>query len=128
MRRILARTILSATLSLVPVAAIAGLSLSPIMQSWSRDQRDIKAMLGGQRPYDQTELRLDVQRYMASAALVARNLRSGTPEARDFSARFRGFAADSRSALDNVGQPAAFRTTFTRLIGDCQSCHDIYNN
>jgi cytochrome c556 len=128
MRRIVSRTILSVTFLAAPVTAVAGLSLSPIMESWNHSKRSIDAMLSGRTPYDEAEIRRELQRYVDNASRVAREVRGGTAEARDFAARFEAFANDSRSALGTVSQPAAMAARFSRMLGDCQSCHDVYNN
>ena len=128
MRPILLRTILGVALLLVPVAAVAGISLSPIMESWNHSKRQIEAMLAGQAPYDEAQIRQDLERYIGSSATIAREMKGNTPEARDLAARFEAFANDGRSALGGVGQPSAVNESFQRMVGDCQSCHAIYNN
>jgi len=127
MRLILSRTILGAAVLAAPVAAAAGISLSPIMESWNHSKRDINAMLGRRTPYDEAEIRQDLQRYADSASRLARDVKGNSAEARDFSARFDAFARDSRATLGAAGQPAAMRENFNRMLGDCQSCHAIYN-
>jgi cytochrome c556 len=111
----------------VPVIASAGISLSPIMDSWSHTTHSIDATLAGRRPYDATALRADVLLYINDAARVAHHINGGSAEARDFAGRFAAFAEDGRLALGSVGQPAAFRPRFDRMLGDCQSCHAAYN-
>jgi cytochrome c556 len=127
MRRILLRAFVGAAVLIAPVAAVAGLSLSPIMQSWNHSKRSIEAMLGGQTPYDEARLRQDLQHYIASSSTVAQHANGASAEARDLAARFDAFANDSRAALGTVSQPAAMRENFNRMVGDCQSCHAIYN-
>jgi cytochrome c556 len=128
MRRILLRIALGAAVLVVPMAAVAGISLSPIMQSWNHKKHSINAMLAGRTPYDEAQLRQDIQHYADSASLVAREVNGQTAQSRDFAARFAAFAHDSRSALGAVGQPSAVSARFNQMLGDCQSCHDIYNN
>jgi cytochrome c556 len=128
MRHILLRTILSAAVLVVPGVAVAGITLSPIMASWNHSKRKIDAMLGGQTPYDEAQIRQDLQRYIASSSTVARSLGGGTAEARDFAARFKAFASDSRTALGSVSQPATTAANFNRVASDCQACHAIYDN
>jgi cytochrome c556 len=110
-----------------PAIAVAGLSLPPIMESWNHDQRDIRAMLEGARPYDEARVRRDLEGFIGSAFLLLRNVNGGTAEAKDFRARFAGFASDSRALLGEVGQRSAIEAGFSRVIGDCQSCHSAYN-
>jgi cytochrome c556 len=128
MRPILLRTILGAALLAKPISASAGISLSPIMESWSQTKRTVEAMLAGRTPYDEALIGQDLRRYITSSARVARAAAGGTAEARDFAARFDSFANDSRAALGSAGQPSAMRDKFNRMLADCQSCHAIYNN
>jgi cytochrome c556 len=128
MRRIVLRIILGAGLLATPAAAVAAISLSPIMESWNHSKREIDAMLAGRTPYDAAQLRHDIQRYVESSARVARDMSGGSAEARDFAARFEAFANDSRDALAEVAQPAAMSPRFNRILADCRSCHAIYNN
>jgi cytochrome c556 len=128
MRRILLQTTLGAIALIASAAAFAGISLSPIMESWNHGKRAIDAMLAGQAPYDEARVRQELQHYVASASSLARSIKGNTAEARDFAARFEGFANDSRSVLGSTSQPSAMRMSFSRIFGDCQSCHAIYNN
>ena len=127
MRLILLRATLGAAILVAPVAAVAGIALSPVMQSWYHSGRAIDAMLAGQAPYDEAQIRQDLQRYVAGASLLARDERGNSTAARDVAARFAAFANDARRALDTVGQPAAVTAGFKRMLGDCQACHAIYN-
>jgi cytochrome c556 len=106
--------------------ALAGISLAPIMESWDNDKRDLDALLAGRTPYDEAQIRQDIQRCVESSSLVARDGKKGTAEARDFASRFGVFANDSRTTLGTVSQPSALRMSFNRMVGDCQSCHAIY--
>jgi cytochrome c556 len=128
MQRILLRTIVSAAVLVAPDLAVAGISLSPIMESWTHSKRTIEAMLAGRTPYDEAQIGQDLQHYIASSSMVARDVKKGTAEARDFASRFEVFANDSRTTLGTVSQPSALRMSFNRMVGDCQSCHAIYNN
>lgn len=128
MRLILLRIALGLAVLAVPITAVASLSLAPIMESWSHAKRGIDAMLSGRTPYDEALLGQDLQHYADSATMVARSVKGQTASARDFAARFEAFAHDSRSALAAVGQPTAVAARFRQMLGDCQSCHDIYNN
>jgi len=128
MRHILLRTILATAVLFPPAAASAGVSLSPIMESWSHDKRDIEAMLTGRRPYDGRRIREELQRYIASAATLARAAHGSSAAARDFAARFDAFATDGRAALGTADDASATSATFDRMLGDCRSCHAIYNN
>jgi cytochrome c556 len=128
MRLILLRTILGAAVLAVPIAASAGISLSPIMQAWNHDRRSIQAMLSGRIPYDETQIRQELENYITNSSAAARNAHGGSAEARDFAARFDAFANDSRLALGAASQPSALRQNFDRMLSDCRSCHAIYNN
>ncbi len=128
MRHSLLRTIFGAAVLAAPVAASAGVSLSPIMDMWSHDRRDIAAMLTGRRAYDEARIRQDLQRYITSSSAVARDRRGGSAEARAFAARFDAFAEDSRAALGAAGQPSAVAARFDRMLADCRGCHAIFNN
>jgi cytochrome c556 len=108
-------------------AAMAGLALSPIMQSWNQQRHAIDAMMSGRSPYDEAAIRHAVKLYVADASAVAGHLGGTSAAARDFRGRFAAFAAQGRRALDSVGQPAAFRPNLRRIADDCQSCHAVYN-
>jgi cytochrome c556 len=126
MRRILLRATIGSAVLFAPVAAVAGIALSPVMRSWNHSRRAIDAMLEGQAPYDEAQLRQDLQRYVAGASLLARDERGKSGAARDVAARFAAFADDARRVLDTVGRPAAVTAGYERMLGDCQSCHAIY--
>jgi cytochrome c556 len=128
MRRIVLRAILSAAILAAPAVAAAAISLSPVMESWNRNERAINAMLTGRTAYDAAQLRQDIQRYIDTSARLARDVRGGSAEARDFAARFEAFSNDSRNALGTVAQPAVMSARFNQMIADCRSCHAIYNN
>jgi cytochrome c556 len=127
MRRILLRATLGAAIVVAPVAAVAGISLSPVMQSWNQSRRAIDAMLAGRIPYDEAQIRRDLQRYVDGASLLARDVKGNSAAARDVAARFAAFSDDGRRVLEKASQPSAVAAGFTRMIGDCQSCHAIYN-
>jgi cytochrome c556 len=116
------------TIMSLPAIAAAGISLSPIMDSWRHATRTIDAMLAGRHPYDAAALGAAVTLYIDDAGRVARHIGGGSAAARDFADRFAAFAADGRQALGSVSDPAAFRPRFAQMIGDCQSCHAAYNN
>jgi cytochrome c556 len=128
MQPILLRTIISAAVLVAPGLALAGIALPPIMSSWNQSKRRIETMFSGGTPYNEAQLRQDMQQYITSSSMVARDVRGGPAETRDFAARFEAFASDSRSALGSVSKPAAMRESFNRMVGDCQSCHAAYNN
>ena len=128
MQRILLRMILGTVVLIVPMTAVAGISLSPIMESWNHSKRDIAAMLSAGKSYDEAQLRQELQRYIDSASRVSRGVRGDTADARDFAARFDTFANDSRSVLGKVGDRSAVTAGFNRMLDDCRSCHATYNN
>ena len=119
---------LAAALLAVPAVAVAAVALSPIMQSWNRTTHHIDDMLSGSAAYDQVALRQSVQVYITDGTMVASRISGNSAEARDFAGRFHAIAADSQAALHAVGDPALFRSRFTRITDDCRSCHAIYNN
>ena len=112
----------------VPVTAVAGIALSPIMNSWSHSKHSIEAMLTGRAPYDEARIRQDLQHYVASASRVASGVNGNTAEGRDFAARFKAFANDSQTVLGQLGKPSEARAGFERVVADCQDCHATYNN
>ena len=128
MKQTALRTALAAALLIVPELAAAGVALSPMMQSWNHYRHQIDVMLANPARYDEATISDDLDHFAADAANVANHVRGGSPEARDFSRRFAGFATDGRSALTSVGQPAVFRARFRQMVGECQSCHSEYNN
>ena len=128
MRHILLRTVLGAAVLSMPVAAVAGISLSPIMQSWKHRAHAVDAMLAGRQPYDEARMRQFLQHCIESASLLARDMNGGSAEARDLAARFTAFSDDSRSVLGKAGDRAAAAEKFNRMLSDCQACHALYNN
>ena len=128
MRRRVLQVSLGVALMVAPTAVVAAVSLAPIMESWSHSKHDIVSMLAGRSPYDETQTRSDLQRYVTSSRLLAREVTGGTTQARDFRSRLETFANDSQSALDMARQQSTVADKFNRMLADCQFCHAIYNN
>ena len=73
-------------------------------------------------------MRTALQKYIADAASIQGRLSPRSAEARDFKARFGAFQADAAAALLAVQQRPVLAADFSRLMNDCQSCHDRYKD
>ncbi|HTI03381.1 MAG TPA: hypothetical protein VL752_20740 [Acidisoma sp.] len=127
MKTVISKMILAAAI-LVPGTAFAGIALAPVMQSWNHDRRQIDAMLAGDRPFDQAAVAATIHTYVTDASMVAGHVSGSSPEARDFAARFRRFAQTAAASAKDSGSVARFRPHFEELVGECRSCHAVYNN
>lgn len=126
MKRVIGKMVLAAAI-LVPGVAIAGVALAPVMQSWNHDRQQIDAMLQGNRPFDQATVEAAVHAYVADASMVAGHIKGNAASTRDFAERFRHFAQTAAASLKDSGSAARFRPHFEQLMGECRSCHAIYN-
>jgi cytochrome c556 len=124
-RKILAAGFWLALLA-VPAAARAG-EVSHVMHSWRQAQRAVDAMLHGAAPYDQAQLRQAMAAYVADASGLARRMNTGTPDGRDLQRRFLDFAAMAQQSAADISRPQVFRTDFSQVKAQCDSCHAIYN-
>jgi cytochrome c556 len=125
--RILTAAVCAAAILAPPVAVRAG-QFASIMHDWRHNQRAIDAILAGQAPYDQAQLRQAMTAYIADAAALANRMDTGTEDGRDLRRRFTEFAAAGQQALGAVSQPGAFAVDFSVMKSGCQSCHAAYNN
>ncbi len=119
---------LAALLAAAPIAVTAGPGLRGIMHAWRDDARAMHEMLTGGTRFDAAAIRAALQGYVTDAATIESQLGAGTASARDFKHRFVAFEADAQAALGNLGQRPALTASVTRLLADCRSCHDVYNN
>ena len=124
------RKILAVGLGMVilalPAFARAG-QISHIMHSWRQTQHAVDAMLRGGAPYDQAQLRQAMAAYIADASGLAGRMNTGTADGRDLQRRFLNFAALGQQSAADVAQPDMFRTDFSAVKAQCDSCHAIYN-
>lgn len=84
--------------------------------------------LSGRSAYDEAATRAALEKYVAEAGSVQARINPRSAQARDFKARFGAFQADSQAALRDLQRRPAFAADFSRLMDDCQSCHDRYKD
>jgi cytochrome c556 len=126
MKSVIGKMVLAAAI-LVPGVAFAGVALAPVMRSWNHDRRQIDAMLSGDRPFDQATVEAAIHTYVADANMVAGHINVDSASTRDFADRFRHFAQTAAAAAKDSGSAARFRPHFQQLMGECSSCHAMYN-
>jgi cytochrome c556 len=112
---------------LAPSVAFAGVALAPVMQSWNHGRKQIAAMLAGDRPFDQATVEAAIHTYVADANMVAGHINANTASTRDFADRFRHFAQTAAVSAKDSSSAARFRPHFEQLMGECRSCHAMYN-
>ena len=128
MRNTLAWIGLAALVATIPVGVAAATSLRGIMHSWRAEARSAHTMLSGRAAFDEGAIRNTLQTYVEDAGRIAAQVNGRTAAARDIKQRFAAFQVDAQAALGNLGRPPALKAGFSRLMSDCQSCHDSFNN
>ncbi|WP_284945063.1 hypothetical protein [Acidisoma cladoniae] len=113
---------------LVPVVAFAALQLSPIMRIWHTNEKSTEAMLSGQKPYDEGQIRSAIQIYIGDANRVAGRIKGNSSAAQDLRARFLSFASDASSAFKDSPSQTVLEASFARMTSDCSACHAVYKN
>jgi cytochrome c556 len=126
MKRVISKMVLAAAI-LAPSVAFAGVALAPVMRNWNHDRRQIDAMMAGDRPFDQATVEAAIHSYVADANLVAGHINANTASTRDFADRFRHFAQTAAASAKDSGSAARFRPHYEQLMGECRSCHAMYN-
>lgn len=117
----------SALIAITPAAVIAASGLRGIMHSWRASERMMQAMLSGRTAFDDAVVRDALQNYAADAGDIVARIDARTAAAQDIKRRFATFQTHAQSALGDLGQRAALKADFSRLVSECQSCHDTYN-
>lgn len=103
-------------------------SLRSTMHAWRADARATHAMLTGHIRFDEEQIGNSLQAFAADAERISGQVKSHTPAARDFRRRLLAFGSDAQAALGDVGRRPALAADFSRLMSDCQSCHDRFKN
>lgn len=124
-RKILAAGLWLALL-VAPPSAQAG-DIAHVMHSWRQTQNSVDAMLRGTAPYDQAQLRQAMAAYIADASRLAGRVNPATTDGQDLHRRFLDFASIGQQSADSVSRPDEFRTNFSEMKAQCESCHAIYN-
>jgi cytochrome c556 len=109
-------------------AAIAASALRGIMHDWRTNARATHDILTGRTSFDEAAIRSALQNYVADAGRIGAQITGTTPAAREFKRQFMTFGADAQAALDHLTQRAALQADFSRLMSDCQSCHDAFKD
>ena len=117
---------LGVTLLAVPPPARAG-EISHIMHSWRQAQSEVDAMLRGGARYDPARLQQAMAAYVADASHLAGRMNTGTADGQDLQRRFLNFAALGQQTAADISRPDLFRTDFSEVKAQCDSCHAIYN-
>ena len=118
---------LSALLAATPFAVDAATSLRGVMHVWRAEARKTHDMLAGRTGFDEGAIRAALQTYVEDAGRLGARVNGRSAPAQDFRRRLLGFAADARTALNHVGQRPVLKADFSRLLSDCQSCHNRFN-
>ena len=117
-----------ALIAAVPVVVVAAPALRGIMHVWRVDARTTHDMLSGRTAFDEGAIRNALQTYAADAGRIASQVDGYTSAGRDFKRRFVAFQADAQMTLSDLSERTALKADFSRLMTDCQSCHDTFNN
>ncbi len=128
MRAAVTALVLAAAIVLPGGSLRAAPGLRGIMRAWRDDARTTRDMVAGRIAFDDAAVRAILQGYSADAARIAAAVSGHGAAARDFRRRFEAFQSDARAALGDVDRPSALRADFVRVLNDCQSCHDVFNN
>jgi cytochrome c556 len=110
-----------------PAVVSAASGLSGIMHGWKREAGTLHAMLVGRATFDAAEATRILNLYVQESASLRGRIRGGDAASRDIAHRFAAFEEDARAALRHVAQRSALATDVSRLLSNCQSCHDVYN-
>lgn len=119
---------LSALIAATPVIVVAASALRGIMHTWRADARTTYDILSGRAQFDEGAVRTVLQTYAADAGRIGAQVNGQTPSAREFKRRFLAFQADAQTALGDLAQRPALKADFSRLMSDCQSCHDAFKD
>lgn len=120
-------------LAAVAFAAVAGAAaaaprLKPIMRDWKAQAKQAELMLTGAAPYDEAGLRQILTGMVGDARDVQAGISSTSAQALDIKNRFSQFETDAVATLQAAAASDSARAHFQRLVGDCRSCHDVFNN
>lgn len=118
---------LAALIVAIPIGVTAATSLRGTMHAWKGGARATHNVLSGQAAFDERANRNALQAYIDDAGRIQAQVNNQTAAARDFKQRFVAFRADAQAALDNLGCPPALKVDSSRIMSDCQSCHDSFN-
>lgn len=99
-----------------------------MMRSWKSDARTVHDGLSGRSAFNEAATRDALQRLAADATAIQARINLHSAEGRDIKARFAAFQTDAQAALRDVQQHPALNADFSRLMSDCQSCHDRYKD
>jgi cytochrome c556 len=98
-----------------------------MMHDWKAKAANAEQMLASRGAYDSAEMGRILRTFIAdSQDLGARA--GGGAQAQDIKARFAGFEANAKAALDTVGAADQVRKRLAQMRGECHSCHDVYAN
>ncbi|HEX3500682.1 MAG TPA: hypothetical protein VHT04_15295 [Stellaceae bacterium] len=111
-----------------PVIVVAASGLRGIMHNWRADARTTRDILSGRGTFDEATIREVLQGYVADAERIGAQVTGNTAAARDFKQRFMTFQTDAQKALGDLAQRPALQADFSRLMSDCQSCHDAFKD
>ena len=111
-----------------PAIAVGASALRGIMHGWRADARTTQNILTGRASFDEAAIRSVLQNYVTDAERISAQITGTSPAAREFKRQFMSFQADAQTALSHAAQRAAVQADFSRLMADCQSCHDAFKD
>jgi hypothetical protein len=103
-------------------------SLKGTMKAWKAGAQLASQTLDGGGAFDEATARKALEAFVADSRAIDDRLSASTPASRDIKLRFEKFSADAAGALDLIGSRDKFKLGYSRLLGECKSCHDQYAN
>ena len=126
MKSIVTQVGLVAVIAGLPVFGVAATQLKQVMHRWRIEARAMDSAVPV-AALDEGSIRRALQSYAADADRIAAQVSGQSGPARDFRRRFAEFRVDAQTALADLGRPPALKADISRLMSECQSCHDAYN-
>jgi cytochrome c556 len=111
-----------------PLSALASIPLRGIMHDWNSNTHTARDMLVGRTSYDPATLRNVLESYVTEADRVQRAVNTSTPAAREFQADFAKLQSDAKNSLAHLGQRRLLAGDFSRIVSDCNACHNRFRN
>lgn len=128
MRRVIVLLGFSAMVLGAPAIVSAASTLRGIMHTWRAEARSTYDMLSGRAEFDERAIRTALQTYAADAGRIGEQVTGQTPSAREFKRQLVAFQADAQTALGDLPRRPTLKADFSRLMSDCQSCHDKFKD
>ena len=112
----------------LPTVVVAAPALRSIMRVWRADARTAHDILFGKASFDAAAIRGLLQTYVRDADGIATQINGRTAAAAEFRRQLAAFRTDAQTALADLAQRGALQADMSRVMSDCQSCHNKFNN